>query len=49
MKLARIVIAVFIVLVATACTASTGQQKDSASVQDGSELKQVVLEVSTIT
>lgn len=49
MKLVRIVIAVFIVLVATACTASTGQQKEGVSVQAGSGLKQVVLEVSTIT
>lgn len=49
MKLAKMVMAVFIILGATACTASTGQQKEGASVQAGSGLKQVALEVSTIT
>lgn len=50
MKLAKILMAVFIILVATACTAlASQQQRDGASIQAGSEPKQVVLEVSTIT
>lgn len=45
----KILIAVFIIQVAAACTASASLPKDSASIQTGSELKQVMLEVSTIT
>lgn len=48
-KLVRILTVVFLVLLATACTASIGQQKDGAAIQASSNLKELSLEVSTIT
>lgn len=49
MKLVRILTVVFVVLVSTACAASTGQRKDGGAIQVGSNLKELSLEVSTIT
>lgn len=49
MKLVGILTVVFLVLLATACTASTGQRKDGGAIQAGSNLKELSLEVSTIT
>jgi len=45
----RVLTVVFVVLLATACTASTGQQKDGGVIQAGSNLKELSLEVSTVT
>ena len=49
MKSARILVAVFAVLLATSCTASTIKEKDSVAIQSDPNLKKLVLEVPTIT
>ncbi|MBI4303070.1 MAG: heavy-metal-associated domain-containing protein [Chloroflexi bacterium] len=49
MKLMRVLMVVFAVLVATACTSSAGQQRDGRIIQPGTSAKEVVLEIPTIT
>lgn len=49
MKLMKILMIVFAVVVATACTSSSGQGKEGGTTLLGASTKELVLEVSTIT
>lgn len=49
MKLVKILMIVFAVLVATACTSSSGQGKEGGTTLLGASTKELVVEVSTIT